>query len=149
MVSLTVFAQNRSVEKDGRGWLRSARCKAPSVRWKHPRPAHQVSSTDCFDEHRFSEPVTRFEHHFSALNQIKGVGHFAFAENRLSFFEVSGHRAICKQAKLYAIHSGQEWMQSHACDHRFTLYFGLIVHDFLLSLSSVVIAESPLDSLPR
>src|SRR5215475_12052161 len=161
MVPLTEFPQNRSIEKDGRSWLRSACCKTPSVRWKHPRPTQQVSSTDCFDEHRFTEPVTRFENHFPALNQIKSISHFAFPKNRLFFFEVNGHRAICKQCKLCAIHSGQERMQSHTCGHRFNPCFGLIVHGFLLSLFSlssrnrrlipfrVNIAKGPVRTLPR
>src|SRR5262245_2460333 len=117
MVPLTVFAQNRSVEEDCRGWLRSPSAETPSLRWKHPGPAQQISRADRFDEHRIIGSVARFENYFSAFDQIKSVGHFAFLENRLSRFEVNRHRAVCEQCELRTLHSGKKWMKSHSCFH--------------------------------
>jgi hypothetical protein len=76
----------------------------PHVWWKHPRPSEQIAGANRFYQERLAKAAPGFEHDLAGLDQGTSIRELAFAQDCLSRFEMSRHRAVRKQRELRAIH---------------------------------------------
>jgi hypothetical protein len=66
--------------------------------------------------------VPGFDYYLTSLDQVTAIRELAFAQDCLSCFKMSRHRAVRKQRELRPIHTDQKRMERHARGQRFAFY---------------------------